>query len=172
MRNGLLLRGDLHTLFDRGLLARRLGARDGDLASCSPGEAMIQIGADAKAQLLAFARSWCALAARGEWDAALAMIDEPNCCAIVWTRESILALVNDTFSEGTIFAAEFGRPEFSMPDAAAGRERHSFGRRNDGGYWLDYAVPLNGHFSDLTAQFEFHPRGRGFAAVLHDLHVM
>jgi len=37
---------------------------------------------------------------------------------------------------------------------------------------LDYDVPLNGWYSDLTAQFEFNPRADGFAATLHDFHVM
>jgi hypothetical protein len=46
------------------------------------------------------------------------------------------------------------------------------GRLNAGGYWLDYDVPLNGQFSDLTAQFEFEPRQEGYAAVLQDLHVL
>ena len=129
-------------------------------------------GADAEARLLAFARSWCACIAQEEWDSALAMLDEPNHYGIVWTRESVLALLQTTFNDDTRFAKAFGRPVFTAPDGAAGRERHCFGQRPDGSYWLDYDVPLNGRVSDLTAAFEFHPRAAGFAAVLHDLHVM
>ena len=40
------------------------------------------------------------------------------------------------------------------------------------GYRLDHDVPLNGQWSDLTAQFEFLRRPGGFAVVLHDLHVL
>jgi hypothetical protein len=133
---------------------------------------MIQIGTDPEGELLAFARLWCALVARGDWDGALGMLDEPNHYGIVWTAERVIALVNETFSEGTLFVKELGPPVFSAPDTAEGVERHDFGRAYDRSYWLDYEVPLNGRFSDLTAQFEFLPRADGFAAVLHDLHVM
>jgi hypothetical protein len=133
---------------------------------------MIDIGTDAEVQLLVFARTWCTLVAQGDWTSAIGIIDEPNHYGVVWTRERVLAALNETFCEGTLFAREFGRPTFSVPAAAKGRERHTFGRAQDGSYWLDYDVPLNGHFSDLTAQFEFHPRPGRFAAMLHDLRVM
>jgi hypothetical protein len=46
-------------------------------------------------------------------------------------------------------------------------------RIGDGsGYAVDHAVPLNGEWSDLTAQFEFLEEADGFAVVLHDLHVL
>jgi hypothetical protein len=40
------------------------------------------------------------------------------------------------------------------------------------GFSLYHAVPLNGEWSDLTAQFEFLRRPNGLAVVLHDLHVL
>jgi hypothetical protein len=133
---------------------------------------MVITADDTEAQLIAFARTWFRLLARGEWDAALAMLDEPNSHGIRWTRESISTLLHETFGPDTRFAAEFGAPSFSDPDLASGTEHHSFGEFDAGGFWLDHDVPLNGMFSNLTAQFEFHPRAVGFAAVLHDLHVM
>lgn len=127
---------------------------------------------DPEPTLLAFARRWCTLLANDDWPSALAMIDEPNTHGIVWTRESILHLLNDTFSEDTVFAREHGAPFFSAPSEARGVERLHIGELADGGFWFDYEVPLNGWFSDLTAQFEAHPRAGGFAVLLHDLHVM
>ena len=133
---------------------------------------MIDLGFNAEAQVLVFARTWCGLIALGDWDGALRMLDEPNHYGVVWTREGVVTVLEVTFTEATVFAREFGGPKFSAPDAAQGQERHSFGRSRDGSYWLDYDVPLNGRFSDLTAQFEFRPRAHRFAAILHDLHVM
>ena len=40
------------------------------------------------------------------------------------------------------------------------------------GYSVEHDVPLNGEWSDLTAQFEFVRFPKGYAVVLHDLHVM
>ena len=133
---------------------------------------MIAIDDNAEEQLVAFARDWFRLLARAEWETALGMIDEPNTHGTRWTREMIIALVEETFGPETRFAAEFGPPAFSDPDSAKGDPHPNFGRLDAGGFWLDHAVPLNGSFSDLTAQFEFEPRRDGHAAILHDLHVL
>jgi hypothetical protein len=135
---------------------------------------MLQLfsASDAEPHLLAFVRSWCAHLASDDWTAALAMIDEPNGYGITWDRERILRLVHDAFHAGTGFARDFGAPYFSDPATATGDERCHFGDTEEGGFWFDYDVPLNGIFSDLTAQFEAHPRADGLAIVLHDLHVM
>jgi hypothetical protein len=133
---------------------------------------MIDIGARPEEQLIEFVRAWLRLAAGGEWEKALAAIDEPNVYGIRWTRESIAELVEDTFGPATRFAAQHGPPAFSDPDHAAGTAHHSFGRLDAGGFWLDHDVPLNGVYSDLTAQFEFVPRPGGFAVQLHGLHVL
>jgi hypothetical protein len=133
---------------------------------------VIAIGGNPEEQLIAFARGWFRLLTRGEWEAALAMLDEPNSYGIKWTRDMITTIVEDTFGPATRFAAQHGSPVFSDPDSAHGDPHPSFGRRDGGGYWLDYDVPLNGVFSDLTAQFEFEPRGEVFATILHDLHVL
>ena len=133
---------------------------------------MLTIGENPEEQLVAFARAWFRHLARAEWDAALKMIDEPNTYGIRWTQESIAALLENTFGPETRFVAEFGPPAFSDPDSASGRPHSSFGEFNAGGYWLDHDVPLNGAFSDLTAQFHFEPRQGGYAAVLQDLHVL
>ena len=133
----------------------------------------IHIDDDPERTLLDFVESWFRLLARGEWDKALHQIDRPNSYGIRWSRESIVTLVNETFNAESRFVREFGTPFFSDPAQAAGTSRHSFGTSNDGGFWLDYDVPLGGQFSDLTAQFEFLPStGSSLLVVLHDLHVM
>lgn len=40
------------------------------------------------------------------------------------------------------------------------------------GYSVEYDLPLNGAYSDLTAQFEFLLSGSDYVATLHDLHVL
>ena len=133
---------------------------------------MLVIGDDPEGQLVAFAQTWFRRVARAEWEAALAMLDDPNSDGARWTEESITKLLRETFGPDTRFVAEFGVPKFSDPDLASGTRHHSFGRFDAGGFWLDHDVPLNGTFSDLTAQFEFRPGSNGYAAVLHDLHVL
>jgi hypothetical protein len=133
---------------------------------------MIDVGEKPAAQLVEFVRAWFALLARGQWDQALSAIDEPNSYGVLWTRDLVNELVHDTFGPGTRFEAEHGAPMFTDPDLAIGAPHHYFGHLNAGGFWLDHAVPLNGVYSDLTAQFEFLPRPGGFAVVLHDLHVL
>lgn len=133
---------------------------------------VIPFSEDPEAAFRAAAHRWLSLLARGEWDAALAMLDEANAYGIVWTREAIVELVDETFSADTAFGKEFGAPRFSEPDAATGSNHGGFGACPDGSFWLDQDVPLCGRFSDLTAQFEFVPRPMGFAMILHDLHVM
>ncbi len=95
---------------------------------------MIVVGHHPEEQLLEFARTWCALIALGNWEDALAMLDEPNHRGLVWTRETVLAVLNETFSDGTRFAKEFGRPVVTAPDAARGKERHFFGQTTGGSY--------------------------------------
>lgn len=43
---------------------------------------------------------------------------------------------------------------------------------DDGGYWIDHDMPLNGEWSDLTAQFRFDRVGDRFAVSLQELHVL
>jgi len=138
----------------------------------SAGRIVIALGEHPEEQLVAFAREWFGLVARAEWGAALRMIDEPSSYGIRWTREAIIELVRDVFGPETRFAAAFGSPVFSGPDLATGNPHPRVGAFDAGGFWLHYDVPLNGAFSDLTAQFEFMPRGDRFAAILHDMHVL
>jgi hypothetical protein len=126
------------------------------------------------AQLVSFVRQWFDLMADGRASAACALLDEPNSYGIRWTPEQILAVVHETFGAGTAFGAQHpGGPVFTRPAETAGNPHANFGSiADDSGFWIDHAVPLNGQWSDLTAQFEFLRRGDRLAVVLHDLHVL
>lgn len=83
--------------------------------------------------------------------------------------------MHGAFGPGTRFVTDHQEgPRFTSARTASGRERYTIGAFADGtGFRLDYDVPLNGAFSDLTAPFEFFWRGpRRLAVQLHDLHVM
>jgi hypothetical protein len=136
---------------------------------------MVKIPAHAAEQaLLAFVRQWLKLLAAGRYHEACGMIDEPNCYGITWTPERIHQVVEETFGPGSRFGSR--HPEgirWSDPDQLGEGGRPQIYPYDDGsGYAFDHAVPLNGEWSDLTAQFEFHRRPQGYAVVLHDLHVL
>jgi hypothetical protein len=136
---------------------------------------MIEIPAHAvKQTLVAFVRHWLRLLAAGRWEEACGMIDEPNCYAITWTPERIQQVVEDSFGPGCRFRSR--HPEgirWSDPDELGDGGHPEIYPQDDGsGYAFDHDIPLNGEWSDLTAQFEFHHRPQGYAVVLHDLHVL
>ena len=133
---------------------------------------MIEVGEKPEAELVGFVRGWFTLLARGEWERALAAIDEPHSSGGRWTKDRLMEVLHDVFGPSTRFGAEHGAARFSDPEVATGTAHYSFGRLDAGGFWVDHDVPLNGVFSDLTAQFEFLPRPGGFAVLLHDLHVL
>jgi hypothetical protein len=125
-------------------------------------------------QLLAVVRDWFRLLAAGRWDEASAMVDEPNSYGIRWTPDYIRNVLDMTYGPGCRFRAEHPEgPQFSDPDAATGIPEASVVELGDGGgYSADHDVPLNGRWSELSAQFEFLRRPSGLAVVLHDLHVL
>lgn len=102
------------------------------------------------------------------------MIDLPNAWGIKWTPESIRELIDETFSPDTQFGAAHPEgPVFTQVDESTQSDHADTGPYDDkSGFWLDHDVPLNGEWSDLTAQFEFQKQSNGFAVVLIDLHVL
>lgn len=124
--------------------------------------------------LLAVIRDWFRLLAAGRWDEASAMLDEPNGYGVRWTPAEIRHALELAYGPGCRFrAAHPEGPRFSDPGLAAGVPRADVRAIADGsGYRADHDVPLNGSWSELTAQFEFLRRPGGLAVVLHDLHVL
>ena len=130
---------------------------------------------EVEAALLAWVRDWLDLLAEGRLEDACARLDEANVYGIRWTPDAIRDLVEDTFGPGTQYrAAHPAGPRFTSVGGARGEATSSVGGYDDGsGFFVEHDVPLNGEFSELTAQFDFRWRGEGaLAARLHDLHVL
>jgi len=125
-------------------------------------------------QIREFARRFFRLAAQDRLNEACALLDEPTSRGHIWTRESILRVVHETFHPGTIFFQRHpDGPRFTNPNELAEPVRFEvYMLKGGSGYWYDYDVPLNGEWSDLTAQFEFKRQPGGLAAILNDLHVL
>ena len=124
--------------------------------------------------LLEWVRNWLDLLALGHLAEACARLDPPPDGGRRWTPEAITALVTETFGPGTRFRVDHPEgPVFTPVATARGRAHPHVGAFADGsGYWVNHDVPLNGEYSDLTAQLEFIRQGDALAVVLHDLHVM
>ena len=136
---------------------------------------MIVVSPEAPAQsIVSFVKGWMKLLAEGRFEEACALIDEPNVHGIVWTPRLIQQTVKATFSSETRFYKSHPEgPIFTDPFALEEqREIKVVEFEDKSGYAFDYDVPLNGEWSDLTAQFEFLKRSNGYAVVLHDLHVL
>lgn len=99
------------------------------------------------------------------WGVVIAMLDEPNAYGQKWGEVEIRQAI-DEYSRSRSWRV-------TTPELLDASGHVNFGQFNDGsGYWLDYDIPLNGAWSDLTAQFEFKMRGAEYALVLHDIHVL
>jgi hypothetical protein len=111
-----------------------------------------------------YVRSFFQLIAHGQWHSALAYLDLPSSYGRTWTQREIEKELETYGSNGIAI---------SSPTSTSGTPYTSTGVFNDGsGFWLDFSVPLNGNWSDLTAQFEFKKTTEGYAVALEDLHVM
>ena len=112
-----------------------------------------------------FVRGWFCLLARGEFADAALHFDEPNSYGERWDAEKIQSALRDYARSDSV--------RVSDPDTIAGDGRASVVEFADGrGYSFEHVVPLDGEWSDLTAQFDFMRRPGGYAVVLHDIHVL
>ena len=135
---------------------------------------MLSVGKNPEAAVVAFVRGWFDLIGSGRLAEACAALDQPTSYGESWTPERLVFVLNEVFPPDSRFSRE--HPDglrFTTASAATGDPHVTFGIFDDGrGYWLDHDVPLNGAFSDLTAQFEFHGEGDRVAVALQDLHVL
>ena len=121
---------------------------------------------DLRSTFVGFTREWLGLLSRGEFKRASEMIDSANSYGLRWGSDEIEAALRK-YVGGTRV------PRVTDPSELPGDGRPDFGEFEDGsGFWLDYDIPLEGEWSDLTVQFEFLREGTGFAVVLHDIHVL
>jgi hypothetical protein len=136
---------------------------------------MIEISAEApEKSIVDFVKRWMKLLADNRLDDACALLDEPNYYGYMWTPELIRQTVNEIFSPDTRFyIAHPEGPVFTDPfELKEQRHLEVIELSDENGYAFDYDIPLNGEWSDLTAQFEFLKRTNAFAVVLHDFHVL
>jgi hypothetical protein len=136
---------------------------------------MIDISPDApEKSILDFVKRWMKLLADDPLDESCALLEHPNRFGVVWTPDLIKETVHDTFSPDTLFYKYHPEgPIFTDPyELEEQRDIEPIEFDDGSGYAFDYAVPLNGEWSDLTAQFEILKRPNGYAVFLDDLHVL
>ena len=136
---------------------------------------MIEISPDEpEKSMLVFVKRWLKLLSDGRLDEACALLDEPNCYKVSWTPDLIKQTVNEIFSPDSRFYLYHPEgPVFTDPhELKEGRDIDAVEFADGSGYSFWYDVPLNGEWSELTAQFEFLKTPKGYAVVLHDLHVL
>jgi len=110
-------------------------------------------------QLLSFCQYWLNELS----DGSVIGIDAPNCYGIKWGYDQVVEVFQDYL--GSNITPTVYRVNIS--------ECHpNFYKRDDGGYNLEFDIPLNGEISELTAEFEFNRKNSKFEVVLHDIHVM
>ena len=119
-----------------------------------------------EAAIREFVVHWIALLAAGQPSEAMALIDEPNSYGVKWGPEQLSAALAS-------YSGSTKRSVVTPPSSASGKLHVSLVALADhSGFTYDHDLPLNGEWSDLTAQFKFLKRPNGFAVVLNDIHVL
>ena len=114
-----------------------------------------------------FIRNWICLLSMGMFEEALKLIDDPNNYGIKWSAESIKKVLADYVGNGVTFS-------ITDPDKIEGDGRPNLIMFNGlQGFAFDLDLPINGEWSDLTVQFEFIKKTKGYyAVILQDIHVL
>jgi len=114
-----------------------------------------------------FVRHWIRLLSVGKFEDAVNQIDGPNSYGIEWTEASIRKVIDEYIGEGE---------SYSITDPA---EMQGDGRPNliifKGltGFAFDLNLPINEEWSDLTIQFEFIRKRKGYySVILQNIHVL
>jgi hypothetical protein len=130
-------------------------------------------------EIVTLCREWVDLMAAGRTPEALDLLWIPDDYddSQRWTPARLVGYIaNYGNSQPT---PDGTRWTITPPEAAAVGERGAprkpeVGRLDDhpSSGWVDYDLPLNGEWSDLTAQFEFRRVEGGTRVSLYDLHVL
>jgi len=114
-----------------------------------------------------FARHWIRLLSVGKFEDAVKQIDGPNSHGIEWSATAIKRVIDEYMGE---------RESYSItdPDEMEGDGRPNLTMFNGlTGFAFDLDLPINGEWSDLTIQFEFIGKRKGYySVILHDIHVL
>lgn len=110
-------------------------------------------------QLIGFCQTWLDSLVNGN----LIGIDRPNDYGLVWDKDKIDEVIIEYLGEG-VSPSIFSKPLKECYPILF--------KRDDGGFNIEFDLPLNGELSELTVQFEFTKKGGQFEVVLHDIHVL
>ena len=114
-----------------------------------------------------FVRNWVRLLSIGKFDEAMKQIDAPNNHGVEWSKESVHKVLEDYVGKGVKFS-------ITDPNEMEGDGRPNLTMFNGlQGFAFDLDLPINGEWSDLTVQFEFIRKRKGYySVILHDIHVL
>ena len=114
-----------------------------------------------------FARSWIRLLSNGKFKEAIKQIDAPNSNGFEWSIKSVQRVLEDYVGKGVDFS-------ITDPNEMEGDGRPNlFMFKGLQCFALDINLPINGEWSDLTVQFEFIKKGKGYySVILNDIKVL
>lgn len=114
-----------------------------------------------------FVRNWIRLLSMGKFEEAIKQIDAPNNYGIQWSAESIQKTLEDYVGKEVTFS-------ITDPNEMEGDGSPNLIMFNGlQGFAFDLDLPINRKWSDLTVQFEFIKRAKGYySVILHDIHVL
>jgi hypothetical protein len=114
-----------------------------------------------------FVRNWIRLLSIGKFEEAIKQIDAPNSYGFKWSAESIQKVLQDYIDKGATFS-------ITNPNEMEGDGKQNLIMFNGlQGFAFDYNLPIDGKWSDLTVQFEFIKKSKGYyAVILNDIHVL
>ncbi len=114
-----------------------------------------------------FVRNWIRLLSMDKYGEAIKQIDAPNNYGIKWSAESLERVLEDYVGKEVTFS-------ITDPNEMEGDGRPNLIMFNGlQGFSFDMDLPINGKWSDLTVQFEFIKKTKGYyAVILHDIHVL
>ena len=114
-----------------------------------------------------FVRNWIRLLSIGKLEEAIKQIDAPNSYGVEWSAESIQKVLEDYVGEGVNIS-------ITDPNEMEGDGRPNLFMFNGlQGFAFDLNFPICGEWSDLTVQFVFIKKGKGYySVILNDIRVL
>jgi hypothetical protein len=130
-------------------------------------------------EILAVCREWLELLAEDRLEEALNLMAPASDGSVTWTPDALRTYISNYGSWepwGNASSWRVTSPSAArLPADAPNRKPYAEvgrlaadARRG----WVLLDLPLNGIWSDLTAEFEFSPVEEGTGVTLHDLHVL
>lgn len=128
-------------------------------------------------RIIKFIKDWLKLLSENRFADACSLLEPspPAYGNTLWTPDLIKRIVAETFDPDSRFYRMHPEgPIFTDPYELEPQANRQIvvEFNNDDGYWVDYDMPFNHDWSDLTAQFEFHKTQDGYASILVDIHVL